>query len=75
MVFLVVVSNIMLYYSLNKPVALENILNDLAKVFSKIPQDALVNKVLVIKLESISEHSGDSLLPKLEYSSELSHPI
>ena len=57
----------MIYYTLNTNIDGNKILGDIQKLVNKFPQSELINKVLVIKLETISDHNGDSPLPKLEY--------
>jgi hypothetical protein len=57
----------MIYYTLNTNIDGNKILGDIQKLVNKFPQSELVHKVLVIKLETISDHNGDSPLPKLEY--------
>lgn len=65
----------MLYYTLNKNISLEQIGNDLQRLLNNKSQQELSNKVLIIKLEDITNYSGDSLLPKITYNPDLSHPI
>ena len=65
----------MLYYTLNKNIGLEQIGNDLQRLLSNKSVEELSNKVLVIKLEDIKNYSGDSLIPKITYDPDLSHPI
>lgn len=61
----------MISYVLNKNIDGNKILSDIVKLVNTYSQDELVNKVLVVKVESIVEYNGDSLLPKLT----LSQPI
>jgi hypothetical protein len=57
----------MIYYALNKNIEGNKILSDIQKLISKYPQNELVNKILIVKLESITDHKGDNPIPKLEY--------
>jgi ADP-dependent phosphofructokinase/glucokinase len=57
----------MIYYTLNTNIDGNKILGDIQKLVNKFPQSELINKVLVIKLENINDHNGDSPLLKLEY--------
>jgi hypothetical protein len=57
----------MIYYAVNKNIDGAKLVNDIEKLFSKYSPDELRLKVLVIKLENINDHGGDSLLPKLTY--------
>lgn len=75
LVFLVVVSNIMIAYTLNKNIAIEQIAKDLQKLLNNKSPEELSNKVLIIKLEDVNNYSGDSLLAKITYDPNLSHPI
>lgn len=57
----------MIYYALNKNIEGNKILSDIQKLISKYPQNELVNKILIVKLESITDHKGNNPIPKLEY--------
>lgn len=57
----------MLCYSLNKPIALEKIVNDISKYIHSCMSQNVQDKVLVIKIENITNYAGDNPLPKIEY--------
>ena len=57
----------MIYYALNKNIEGNKILSDIQKLISKYPQNELVNKILIVKLESITDHKGDNPILKVEY--------
>jgi hypothetical protein len=58
----------MIYYTLNNNEMDGNkILSQIQKLINKYSKEELGSKVLVIKLENIILHNGDSLLKKLEY--------
>lgn len=56
-----------LSYSLNKQVSAEKIIQDISRLCGKIPKEEIHNTILVISLQKISDHAGDSLLPKITY--------
>ena len=56
-----------LSYSLNKQISVEKIIKDISKLCGKISQDEINSTALVISLQKISDHAGDSLLPKIAY--------
>lgn len=58
----------MIVYNLNKNISAEKIINDINQLVSRA--ENLPNKVLVIKLQDITDYSGDSLLPKLCFNPE-----
>ena len=57
----------MIYYNLNKNLDGNKILSDIQKLISQHQQNELSNKVLVVKIESISDYTMDSPILKLEY--------
>ena len=59
----------MIYYALNKNIEGNKLLSDIQKLISKYPQNELVNKILIVKLESITDHKGDNPILKIEYKS------
>jgi hypothetical protein len=64
----VVVSEFMIYYNLQN-INLQNtkLFNDIANLILSLSPQQKVNKVLVIKIEEISDSIGDSPIPKLVY--------
>ncbi len=65
---MVVVSEFMIYYNLQN-INLQNtkLFNDIANLILSLSPQQKVNKVLVIKIEEISDSIGDSPIPKLVY--------
>jgi hypothetical protein len=57
----------MLYYTLGGNIDGNKMLQEIQKLLNKYSQEELVSKVLVIKLENITESNANSLIPKLEY--------
>lgn len=57
----------MIYYNLNKNLEGNKILSDIQQLINQCQQNELSNKVLVVKIESISDYNGDSPILKLEY--------
>lgn len=57
----------MIYYNLNKNLEGNKILQDIQKLINKYQQQELLNKVLVVKIENISDYIGDSPILKIEY--------
>lgn len=57
----------MLYYTLGKNIDGNKMLQEIQKLLNKYPPEELVSKVLIIKLENITEYNADSLMPKIEY--------
>ncbi len=57
----------MLYYTLGKNIDGNKMLQEIQKLLNKYSQEELVSKVLIIKLENITEYNADSLMPKIEY--------
>lgn len=65
---MVTVSEKMIYYTLNNnEIDGNKILSQIQKLINTYSKNELGSKVLVIKLENIISHEGDSLLKKLEY--------
>ena len=65
---MVTVSEKMIYYTLNNnEIDGNKILSQIQKLINTYSKNELGSKVLVIKLENIIDHEGDSLLKKLEY--------
>lgn len=56
-----------LAYILNKEVSADKIIKDIQKLVSKIPKDEIVNSVLTISLEKITDYAGDNPIPKITY--------
>lgn len=58
-----------LYYSLAKNISGEKLVQDISNMVTKFMQSGGDNKnsVLVVEIHTISDHTGDSLMPKLEY--------
>lgn len=58
----------MVYYKIsNINIQQTRLWYDIAKLILSVPANEKNNKVLIIKIENISNHEGDSPLPKLEY--------
>jgi hypothetical protein len=57
----------MIYYNLNKNLEGNKILSDIQKLISQCEQNELSNKVLVVRIETISDYTIDSPILKLEY--------
>jgi hypothetical protein len=57
----------MLYYTLDGNIDGNKMLQEIQKLLNKYSQEELVSKVLVIKLENITESNTNNLIPKLEY--------
>lgn len=55
-----------LAYSLNKEIRADKIIKDIQKLVSKIHKDEIVNSVLTISLEKVT-NSSNSLIPKLDH--------
>ena len=55
----------MIYYSLDKNLDGNRILEDIQKLLNKFDKKTLESSILVVKIQSVSEYKGDSLLPKL----------
>jgi hypothetical protein len=62
---LLIVSENMICYKLDKNLSIDKIAQDIQKLLKA--QQNLESKVLVIKCENIINYTGDSLLPKLTY--------
>jgi hypothetical protein len=58
-----------LYYSLAREISGERLVQDISKLVDSFIQSGgdPTNSILVIDIHTISDHSGDSLLPKLTY--------
>jgi hypothetical protein len=59
--------DIMICYKLDKNIDGNKILQDIQKLISKNSNVDNKEIVLVISIKQITNHSGDSLIPKLEY--------
>lgn len=59
-----------LAYSLNKEIRADKIINDIQKLVSKIHKDEIVNSVLTVSLEKITNYAGDNHIPKIEYTED-----
>lgn len=57
----------MICYKLDKNIDGNKILQDIQKLISKNSNENNEEIILVISIKKITNHSGDSLLPKLEY--------
>jgi hypothetical protein len=57
----------MICYKLDKNIDGNKILQDIQKLVSKNSNENNEEIILVISIKKITNHSGDSLLPKLEY--------
>lgn len=53
-------------YSLNKEIPAEKIVKDIYNLCGKISRSDMVNSILVISIQKISQ-SVDTFIPKLEY--------
>lgn len=56
----------MLYYKLDKEIRSEKIIGDIKKLLFQNQKD-LSNKILVISIKNITDHTGDNPIPKLTY--------
>ena len=58
-----------LYYSLSKDISGEKLIQDISNMVTKFLQTGGDNKnsILVVDIHTISDNTGDSLIPKLEY--------
>ena len=57
----------MIYYSLDKNLDGNRILEDIQKLLNKFDKKTLESSILVVKIQSTSDYKGDSLLPKLSH--------
>jgi hypothetical protein len=57
----------MLYYRLNKNLEAEKLIRDIQKLIQQQDSADNRNKVLIVSISNIIDHTGDSPLPKLEY--------
>jgi hypothetical protein len=57
-----------LYYSLAREISDEKLLQDISSMVNKFIKNNgdANNSILVVEIHSVSDHSGDSLMPKLE---------
>jgi hypothetical protein len=70
LVFLVVVSENMIVYSLNKNISGDKILKDINSMIENFKKhNSATDILLVIDIKTIS-HDDNSLIPKLEYKSQ-----
>lgn len=56
----------MLYYSLNKPIQIDQLVRDIQNLMNK-NQYNFTNKVLYITIREITNHTGDNPIPKLTH--------
>lgn len=56
----------MLCYNLNKPLQIEKLVQDIQKLMNK-HQSNFTNKILVINIKEITNHTGDNPIPKITY--------
>lgn len=58
-----------LYYSLANNLSPENIIRDIDSMITKFIQSGGDNKnsVMVIQIQTLTDHTGDSLLPKITH--------
>jgi hypothetical protein len=58
-----------LYYSLAREFSGEKIVRDISELVNKFMGSGgdIKNSILSIEIHTVSDHSGDSLMPKLEY--------
>lgn len=56
----------MLCYNLNKPLQIEKLVQDIQKLMNK-HQSNFTNKILVINIKEITNHTGDNPIPKIPY--------
>jgi len=59
----------MIYYKLDKEIRGDQILKDISNLLSK-HQYNISDKILVILIKDITNHSGDNPIPKLTYESQ-----
>lgn len=57
----------MLYYRLNKNLEAEKLIRDIQKLIQQQSSGDNSNKVLVVSISEIIDHSGDNPILKLEY--------
>lgn len=57
-----------IYYSLANDISGEKLVRDISQLVNKFIQDGGDNKnsVLVIEIHTVTDHSGDSPIPKIE---------
>jgi len=58
-----------LYYSLAKGISGEKLVTDISQLVNKFIQDGgdNNNSILVIEIHTISDHTGDNPIPKIEH--------
>lgn len=58
-----------LYYSLARDISGEKLLQDIVNMITKFRESGgdIPNSILVCEIQTVSEYSGDSLLPKIEH--------
>ena len=66
---MLIVSENMIYYSLDKNLDGNRILEDIQRLLNKFDKKTLESSVLVVKIQQVSDYKGDSLLPKLSHTS------
>lgn len=59
----------MIYYKLDKNLSGEKIIQDIQKLVSSIKPESLKDKVLVVQIKDIFDHTGDNPIPKLPLTS------
>lgn len=57
----------MLYYRLNKNLEAEKLIRDIQKLIQQQVSGDNRDKVLVVSISKIIDHTGDNPIPKLEY--------
>lgn len=58
----------MVYYKIsNINIQQTRLWDDIAKLILSVPANEKNNKALVVKIQEIIDHEGDSPLPKLDY--------
>ena len=58
-----------LYYSLARDISGQELVQDISNMVTKFLESGgdRNNSILTIEIHTISDHTGDSLMPKLEY--------
>jgi hypothetical protein len=58
-----------LYYSLARELSGEKLLHEISNMINKFMQNNgdMKNSILVVEIHSVSDNSGDSLIPKIQY--------
>ncbi len=57
----------MIYYTLSNNIDGNKLISQIQKLINKYQPHELSTKVLVIKVENVHDHSGDSPIPKITY--------